>query len=109
MNKRGDARMDVASAKEYMRRLTKDHLLVAGFLGEIYLSKGVSRFFLMKNKDVPLQFFVSLKDFIAFPRNIPGRVFVYIGAAAYSAVQGEIQKKPRGGSRGVMTRSFSGR
>jgi hypothetical protein len=42
-------------------------------------------------------------------RNIPRRGFVYMRAAAHSAVQGEIQKKPRGGSRGVVTRSFSGR
>ena len=35
--------------------------------------------------------------------------FVYTSAAAAAAVRGKIQKKPRGGSRGAVTRSFSGR
>ena len=42
-------------------------------------------------------------------RNIRGAAFVYTGAARYAAALGEIQKKPRGGSRGAMTRSLSGR
>jgi hypothetical protein len=50
-----------------------------------------------------------LQDFMEARRNIRLCHFVYTVAAPYRAAQGEIQKKPRGGSRGVMTRSFSGR
>src|SRR6266850_1807266 len=42
-------------------------------------------------------------------RNIREAPFVYTGAVRYAAALGEIQKKPRGGSRGAMTRSLSGR
>jgi predicted Zn-dependent protease len=63
------------------------------------LQKNISRF----------QFGVLIQNFIPFLRNIRNGQFVYTGAAGYRAVQGEIQKKPRGGSRGVMTRSLSGR
>src|SRR6266478_1127749 len=42
-------------------------------------------------------------------RNIREAAFVYTGADRYAAALGEIQKKPRGGSRGAMTRSLSGR
>jgi hypothetical protein len=55
------------------------------------------------------QFAALIQEFIASSRNIRNGQFVYTGAAGYRAVQGEIQKKPRGGSRGVMTRSLSGR
>jgi hypothetical protein len=57
----------------------------------------------------PAQFSARSQDFMEARRNIPSCNFVYTGAAPYRAAQGEIQKKPRGGSRGVMTRSFSGR
>ena len=55
------------------------------------------------------QFYAPLQNFMEARRNIPACNFVYTGAAPCQAAQGEIQKKPRGGSRGVMTRSFSGR
>jgi hypothetical protein len=42
-------------------------------------------------------------------RNIRVAPLVYTGAVRYAAALGEIQKKPRGGSRGAMTRSLSGR
>jgi hypothetical protein len=42
-------------------------------------------------------------------RNIHVATLVYTGAVRYAAALGEIQKKPRGGSRGAMTRSLSGR
>ena len=42
-------------------------------------------------------------------RNIREAPFVYTGADRYTAALGEIQKNPRGGSRGAMTRSLSGR
>src|SRR5882724_11450448 len=42
-------------------------------------------------------------------RNIREAPLVYTGAVRYAAALGEIQKKPRGGSRGAMTRSLSGR
>jgi hypothetical protein len=63
------------------------------------LQKNIARF----------QFGVVIQNFIPFQRNIRNGHFVYTGAAGYRAVQDEIQKKPRGGSRGVMTRSLSGR
>ena len=65
--------------------------------------------FLRESQSFQQQFSARLQDFIAAGRNIPCGLFVYTGAALYRAAQGEIQKKPRGGSRGVMTRSFSGR
>src|SRR5713226_7938111 len=40
-------------------------------------------------------------------RNIRAVSFVYTGAARNAVVPGKIQKKPRGGSRGAMTRSLS--
>jgi hypothetical protein len=70
----------------------------------------ITRGFFFEGKSIsPPQFFASLQNFMEARRNIPLRHFVYTGAAPYRAAQGEIQKKPRGGSRGVMTRSFSGR
>ena len=54
-------------------------------------------------------FSAGAKKFPAGPRNILPERFVYTGAARNAAVLGEIQKKPRGGSRGVVTRSLSGR
>jgi hypothetical protein len=42
-------------------------------------------------------------------RNIREAPFVYTGADRYTAALGKIQKNPRGGSRGAMTRSLSGR
>jgi hypothetical protein len=71
--------------------------------------ESVSGFRSRANQYVPLQIFSSMQNFIKSLRNIPRRDFVYAGAAVHSAVQGGIQKKPRGGSRGVLTRSFSGR
>jgi hypothetical protein len=71
--------------------------------------KRLRRLRLRENKDVQLQFFLLMQSFIISRRNIPGLLIVYTGAATCRAAQGEIQKKPRGGSRGVMTRSFSGR
>jgi len=42
------------------------------------------------------------------PRNIRKVGFVYTGAAEFEGFQDQ-KKKPRGGSRGAMTRSLSGR
>jgi len=72
-------------------------------------SASAHRFRFREDKHFRTQFLRLLDSFITFKRNIRRSDFVYIGAAAHSAVQGEIQKKPRGGSRGVTTRSFSGR
>jgi hypothetical protein len=70
----------------------------------------IAKAFFFEGKPIsPPQFSASLQDFMEARRNIPLRHFVYTGAAPYRAAQGEIQKKPHGGSRGVMTRSFSGR
>jgi hypothetical protein len=49
------------------------------------------------------------QNFLGAARNIRSECFVYTSAAGYRAVLGEIQKKPRGGSRGAMTRNLSGR
>ena len=49
------------------------------------------------------------EKFEAKRRNIRVAPLVYTGAVRYAAALGEIQKKPRGGSRGAMTRSLSGR
>jgi type IV secretory pathway VirB3-like protein len=61
-----------------------------------------------KNEHNSFSFPLAASIFADQPRNIPISTFVYWGAAAYSAVRGKMQK-PRGGSRGVVTRSFSGR
>ena len=79
----------------------------------LFYAKFISRErekFLFEGKSIfPSEIFISLQNFFEARRNIAGRNFVYTGAALYRAAQGEIQKKPRGGSRGVVTRSFSGR
>jgi hypothetical protein len=62
-----------------------------------------------KNDVTRSQFDRTIATFIPLARNIPTAHFVYTGAAAYRAVGGKIEKEPRGGSRGVMTRSLSGR
>src|SRR2546430_15062700 len=62
-----------------------------------------------ENKHFRTQFLRLHESFITFRRNIRRSDFVYIGAAAHSAVQGEIQKKPRGGSFFFFKRSFSRR
>src|ERR1700747_1484333 len=67
------------------------------------------RFFFEGKSISPSQFSAALQNFMESRRNIPLRHFVYTGAAPYRAAHGEIQKNPRGGSRGAMTRSFSGR
>ena len=48
-------------------------------------------------------------NFLSCWRNIRAGSFVYTGAARLTVVLGKIQKKPRGGSRGAVTRSLSGR
>jgi hypothetical protein len=62
-----------------------------------------------KNDVTRSQFDGTISSFIPLPRNILISHFVYTGAAAYRAVRGKTEKEPRGGSRGVMTRSLSGR
>jgi hypothetical protein len=78
-------------------------------LENFYSLERSERFAACKNSISRFEFDVVFKSFIPFPRNIPNKQFVYTDAAGYRAVQSEIQKKPRGGSRGVMTRSLSGR
>jgi len=113
MNKLANARSDETFAKTrqsfFWQSSTKDHAYFSVFLGALYFLKIAKGFFSEGKSISPPQFSASLQNFMEARRNIPLRHFVYTGAAPYRAAQGEIQKKPRGGSRGVMTRSFSGR
>jgi hypothetical protein len=78
------------------------------FSGSLFLE--IAKGFSFEDKSIsPPQFSAPLQNFMRARRNIPLRHFVYTGAAPYRAAQGETQKKPRGGSRGAVTRSFSGR
>jgi hypothetical protein len=52
---------------------------------------------------------MTIGNFLGCWRNIQARSFVYTGAARLTVALGKIQKKPRGGSRGAVTRSLSGR
>jgi hypothetical protein len=111
MNRRSDARekqsYSIKRPVQFRRRRSSVFFRIP--LENFYSLERSKIFAACKNSIPRFQFDVVFKSFIPFPRNIPNRQFVYTGAAGCRAVQGEIQKKPRGGSRGVMTRSLSGR
>src|SRR5215467_10436247 len=111
MNKLANARSDAAFCKKTHPNLVREETQDCfPLFFRRSLSLGIAKGFFVEGKSISRpRFSASLQDFIAAPRNIPLRYFVYTGAAPYWAAQGESEKKPRGGSRGVLTRSFSGR
>jgi hypothetical protein len=110
MNTRGDAREKQNYSKKRPAQFTAKHQCTFRIPLENFYSGGRKRKLSKCGKNISLfQFGVVIEHFIPLRRNIRKWHFVYTGAAGYRAAQGEIQKKPRGGSRGVMTRSLSGR
>jgi len=75
-------------------------------LVEVYFSRSQRNSFLREKQSLRHNFLHLCKIFMEARRNIHRRKFVYTGAAPYRAAQGEIQKKPRGGSRGVRDTQF---
>ena len=110
MNSLADAREYAASSEKMAQTICRKSFPPIPFsLEEFYRTKTQFDAAHWKNDVTRFQFDETISIFIPLARNIPFSHFVYTGAAACRAVRGKIEKEPRGGSRGVMTRSLSGR
>src|SRR6266849_4873679 len=109
MNKRGDAR-SITRRPPGLRRGARELVVLKSdyFTRCLELEEG-TRAAERRQDGGSLRLRGAAENLWPKRRNIREAAFVYTGADRYAAALGEIQKKPRGGSRGAMTRSLSGR
>jgi len=112
MNKLAIARSDPVCAEKYTNVscwfLQAINPFSHIFSGSLFLEIAKGLFF--EGKAIsPTAISCIFGRFYRGQRNIPRCHFVYTGAAPYRLLKARFRKNPRGGSRGVMTRSFSGR
>ena len=109
MNKRGDARC-ITKTLSYLRRGARELVIWENNYFRRYLGQKRAQAAAERCPDGGgLRLRGGAKNLRPKRRNIRETPFVYTGAVRYATALGEIQKKPRGGSRGAMTRSLSGR
>jgi len=79
------------------------------FLAEVYFLKSQKDYFLREKQSLQPQFPASLEDFIEASETFPLAISSIQAQLLTGLLKARFRKNPRGGSRGVMTRSFSGR